>query len=183
MRVAPTSLSGVLLIDPVIVADERGWFAETFRADRYAAAVAEAAFVQDNVSVSVRGVIRGLHFQHPHGQAKLVHVVRGEVLDVAVDVRTGSPRRGRWVSTVLSADNHRQLFIPSGFAHGFAVLSAEAVVVYKCSDYYSPAAERCIRWNDPDLAIEWPVGDPVLSAKDRAAPLLRDLPADTLPSM
>ena len=183
MKVTPTALPGVLLIEPIVIADARGWFGETYRADRYAAAGITDVFVQDNVSVSRRGVVRGLHFQNPHGQAKLVYVVEGEVADVAVDVRTGSPTRGRWVSTLLSSTNHRQLYVPAGFAHGFAVLSDYATVAYKCSEYYAPGCERCIRWDDDELAIDWPAGEPVLSPKDAAASLLRDLPIDQLPRM
>ncbi len=141
----------------------------------------DAAFVQDNVSISRHGVLRGLHFQHPRAQAKLVQAVRGEVFDVAVDVRVGSPTFGRAAWTTLSETNHRQLFIPSGFAHGFVVTSDEAIVSYKCSEYYSPGAEHAIRWNDPALAIPWPVAAPILSPKDAAAPLLSAIPRDLLP--
>ena len=171
------------MIEPVVIADARGCFGETYRADRYATVGINEQFVQDNVSFSHRGVIRGLHFQHPHGQAKLVYVVQGEVIDVAVDVRTGSPTRGQWVSTRLSSANRCQLYIPVGFAHGFAVLSEQAIVAYKCSDYYAPGAERCVRWNDDDLGIDWPVDDPVLSSKDASAPLLRDVALDQLPRL
>ena len=181
VKVTPTDLPEVLLVEPAVFADARGCFGETYRADQYAAAGIHDRFVQDNLSVSHRGVLRGLHFQHPRGQAKLVYVVQGEVLDVAVDVRTGSPTRAHWVSTRLSSENRRQLYIPAGFAHGFVVLSESAVVAYKCSDYYAPAAEHCVRWDDPDLAVDWPIRDPVLSSKDASAPLLRDIPPDLLP--
>lgn len=171
------------MIEPVVIADARGCFGETYRADRYAAVGIKEQFVQDNISFSHHGVIRGLHFQHPHGQAKLVYVVQGEVIDVAVDVRSGSPTRGQWVSTRLSSANRCQLYIPVGFAHGFAVLSDQAIVAYKCSDYYAPGTERCIRWNDDELGIDWPVDDPVLSSKDMSAPLLRDVPLELLPRL
>jgi dTDP-4-dehydrorhamnose 3,5-epimerase len=128
-------------------------------------------------------VLRGLHFQHPHGQAKLVYALRGEVFDVVVDVRIGSPTFGRAVSTSLSEANHRQIYVPAGFAHGFVVVSDDALVAYKCSDYYSPQTERGLRWDDPDLDIEWPIPTPVLSPKDAAAPLLRDIPRDQLPHL
>jgi dTDP-4-dehydrorhamnose 3,5-epimerase len=181
VKVTPTVIPDVLVIEPIVIADQRGCFGETYRADRYAAAGIRDRFVQDNTSFSHRDVIRGLHFQHPHGQAKLVYVVQGEVLDVAVDVRTSSPTRGKWVSTRLSSENRCQLYIPVGFAHGFAVLSSHAIVAYKCSDYYAPGTERCIRWNDDELGIDWPMEDPVLSSKDASAPLLRDVSPDLLP--
>jgi dTDP-4-dehydrorhamnose 3,5-epimerase len=181
VNVTATAIPGVLLIEPSIIVDQRGCFGETYRADRYAAVGITETFVQDNISTSHRGVIRGLHFQHPYGQAKVVYVVQGDVLDVAVDVRTGSQTRGQWVATRLSSENHRQLYIPVGFAHGFAVLSERAIVAYKCSAYYAPGSERCIRWDDEELDIDWPVGDPVLSSKDASAPLLRDIPPDLLP--
>lgn len=181
MNVTPTTLPDVLLIEPRIVGDARGYFGETFRADRYEALGASGTFVQDNVSFTTRGVLRGLHFQHPKGQGKLLFAVHGEVFDVAVDVRVGSDTFGRWTSTVLSGANHRQLFIPPGFAHGFVVTSEDAIVVYKCSEYYAPGSERCVRWNDPGLGIDWPVADPILSAKDQSAPLLSEIPQEHLP--
>ncbi len=181
MNVTATDLPGVLVIEPRVFTDARGSFSETFRAERFAAAGLPFAFAQDNVSVSRRGVIRGLHFQNPHGQCKLVQVVQGEVMDIAVDVRAGSPTRGKWVSTVLSDANHRQLLIPPGFAHGFATLSDQAIVVYKCSECYRPESELCVRWDDDELAIAWPFSDPIVSDKDRAAPRLRDLPVERLP--
>lgn len=171
----------MLIIEPRTVEDARGYFGETFRADRYATVGVHDEFVQDNISVSRRGVLRGLHFQYPHGQTKLVYALRGEVFDVIVDVRVGSATFGRAMTTSLSEDNHRQIVVPRGFAHGFAVLSDEAVVAYKCSDYYSPQTERSVRWNDPDIAVAWPFPDPVLSSKDAVAPLLRDIPHEQLP--
>jgi dTDP-4-dehydrorhamnose 3,5-epimerase len=181
MRVTTLSLPGVRLIAPDAFQDERGWFSELYRAERYRAAGITDAFVQDNVSVSARGVIRGLHLQEPKAQAKLVSVVQGEVFDVAVDVRVGSPSFGRWVGTRLSAANHHQLLIPEGFAHGFAVLSELAIVHYKCTRAYEAEAELTVRWDDPDLAIDWPVRDPILSAKDSAGRRLRDIDPARLP--
>lgn len=175
MRPIETSLPGVVLIELAPHRDERGWLVETYRRDRYAALGITGELVQDNVSSSRRGTLRGLHFQLHHPQGKLVWVTRGEVFDVAVDLRRGSPTFGRWFGTVLSAANHRQLWIPGGFAHGFLATSAEADVAYKCSAYYAPDDQRCVRWDDPDLGIAWPLdGDPVLSPRDAAAPGLRD---------
>ncbi len=177
MIVVPTTLAGVVLIKPHVFTDERGWLVETFQHDRYAAAGVTfgTALVQDNLSWSRRGVLRGLHYQLTRPQGKLVHVTRGEVFDVAVDIRRGSPMFGRWYGANLSADNHRQLWIPPGFAHGFIVLSDSAEVAYKLSATYDAADARSIRWNDPDLAITWPyAGTPTLSAADAVAPRLRD---------
>ena len=185
MRVTATELPGVLLIVPRVFEDARGAFFESFHADRYEAAGIAGPFVQDNVSRSRRGVLRGLHFQHPHGQRKLVSVIAGEVFDVAVDVRAGSPTFGRWTGHVLSAQNGRQLFIPDGFAHGFLTLSEEAVFAYKCSEYWRPEAERVLRWNDPRIGIEWPGFDaghePRLSERDRAAVSLDRVAPESLP--
>jgi dTDP-4-dehydrorhamnose 3,5-epimerase len=181
MKVTETPLPGVLVIEPRVFTDPRGAFFEAFRADAYAAAGIDTAFVQDNVSVSHRGVVRGLHFQHPRGQAKLIAALRGEVFDVAVDVRAGSPTFGRAVWTTLSDVNRRQLFVPVGFAHGFFAVSDVAVVSYKCSDYYAPDGEHTIRWDDPALAIPWPAAEPTLSAKDQAAMLLSAFPPELLP--
>ncbi len=182
MIVTPLDLPEILVVEPRIVADDRGYFGETFRATRYAELGITCAFVQDNVAVSRHHVLRGLHLQHPRAQAKLISVLRGEVWDVAVDVRVGSPTFARWVSVSLSEWNHRQIYIPAGFAHGVLVCSEEAVVTYKCSDYYAPDAELSIRWDDPDIGIQWPVHAPILSPRDRAAPLLREVPRDRLPS-
>jgi dTDP-4-dehydrorhamnose 3,5-epimerase len=170
-----TILPGVLVLEPRVFSDARGEFWEYFRVDTYAAMGIDVSFVQDNVSISRRGVLRGLHFQEPRGQAKLVQAIRGEVFDVAVDVRVGSPTFGQAVWSTLSDTNRRQLFLPAGLAHGFVVTSDEAVVAYKCSDYYSPAHEHTLRWNDPALEIPWPVDAPTLSPKDEAAPLLSAL--------
>jgi dTDP-4-dehydrorhamnose 3,5-epimerase len=176
MNVLPTALPGVLIIEPRVFGDARGFFMETWHADRYAEAGIPSRFVQDNCSRSGRGILRGLHFQEPKGQGKLVHVLNGAVLDVAVDVRVGSPHFGQAVAVELSADNRRQLWIPPGFAHGFCVLSESADFLYKCTELYAPEHDRGIAWNDPDLGIDWPVKDPKLSAKDSALPRLKDAP-------
>ena len=180
MQVVDTGLPGVVLIEPRVHGDSRGFFLETFHVDRYAAAGVAGPFVQDNWSRSVRGTLRGLHFQEPQAQGKLVQVVAGAVYDVAVDVRRGSPTFGRWVGYELSAENKRQLWVPPGFAHGFVVLSDVADFFYKCTALYRPEAERAVIWNDPDLAIAWPIAEPLLSTKDAAAPRLADAPV--LPS-
>jgi len=181
LDVRETELAGVLLVQPTIHRDHRGHFLETWRADRYAGAGLPAEFAQDNTAVSRRGVVRGLHYQHPEGQGKLVTVLHGEVFDVAVDIRRGSPTHGRWVAEILSAENGRQLWVPEGFAHGYAVLSEVAVVIYKCTRTWRPENEGTIRFDDPALGIAWPVADPVVSPKDAAAPLLADLPPGRLP--
>jgi dTDP-4-dehydrorhamnose 3,5-epimerase len=176
-----TTLPDVMIIEPDVHGDERGFFKETWNRQRYAELGLERDFVQDNVSFSRRGILRGLHFQNPNPQGKLVQVLQGEVYDVAVDVRAGSPHFGRWVGVTLSAQNHLQLYIPEGFAHGFCVTSETALFCYKCTDFYNAKAEYSLRWNDPDLAIEWPVADPELSAKDEAGCLLQDIPRASLP--
>ena len=181
MKVTETSLPDVLLVEPKVFGDGRGFFMESFSVARYAEIGIRAEFVQDNVSRSSRGVLRGLHYQHPHGQAKLVWVLEGEVFDVAVDVRVGSPTFGRWSGEYLSADNKRQIYIPAGFAHGFVVTSDAALFLYKCTDYYHPEAERSLRWDDPRIGIEWPTSNVELSAKDREAPLLDAIAPDLLP--
>jgi dTDP-4-dehydrorhamnose 3,5-epimerase len=164
-------LPEVLIVEPRVFRDERGFFVETYHAPRYRAAGIDVTFVQDNHSRSTRGTLRGLHWQvAPHAQAKLIRVLAGEILDVAVDIREDSPTRGRWAAVPLSADNFRQLFIPVGFAHGFLVLSDEADIEYKCSDVYDPTSERGLMWNDPALGITWPIADPILSGRDRAHP-------------
>jgi len=177
VKVSETSLPGVLLIEPKVFGDDRGYFFESFRLDRYHASGVPYAFVQDNVSRSRRGVLRGLHLQEPKGQGKLVSVALGEVFDVAVDVRVGSPNFGRWTGAYLSEKSKNQLWIPPGFAHGFVVTSEEAIFTYKCTEYYRPEAELTVRWNDPAIGIEWPVSHPSLSAKDLAAPMLAELKA------
>ncbi|RTL53744.1 MAG: dTDP-4-dehydrorhamnose 3,5-epimerase [Bradyrhizobiaceae bacterium] len=177
MKVTPTALESVVVIEPQVFADARGHFFESFNHQRFADQVAGGLqFVQDNQSFSKKGVVRGLHFQvAPKAQGKLVRVVQGEIFDVAVDIRQGSPQFGQWVGFSLSAANRKQLWIPEGYAHGFQVLSETAEVLYKTTDYWSAAHERAIRWNDPTLAIAWPLKDnPVISDKDAAAPLLAD---------
>ena len=165
----------VLLVEPRVFEDRRGFFVETHREDRYAQEGIRARFVQDNLSYSRKRVLRGLHYQLGRPQGKLVWVAKGEVFDVVVDMRRGSATFGRWFGTKLSADSARQLYIPEGFAHGFCVTSEEAVLCYKCTDYYSSAHERGVRWDDPDLGIEWPVSEPIVSPKDAGFPFLRDL--------
>jgi dTDP-4-dehydrorhamnose 3,5-epimerase len=175
MNTLPTTLPGVLLLELKVFEDARGRFCETYRRDRYAELGIAADFVQDNFSSSVAGTVRGLHYQLGVPQGKLVHVTRGEVFDVAVDIRRGSPTFGQWFGTVLSAANHRQLWIPPDFAHGFAVLSDQADYVYKCTATYAPAHERVVRWDDAELAIAWPLREPPrLSPRDAAAPSLRE---------
>lgn len=183
MNIHPTKLDGVLVIEPQLFGDERGFFMETYQNSRYTQAGVSVDFVQDNVSFSVRHTLRGLHFQHPHDQDKLVYVLQGEIFDVAVDIRRGAPTFGRWVGEVLSEQNHRQLFIPRGFAHGFCVLSRTALFCYKCSDYYAPRDEGGIIWNDPDLGIAWPVEDPILSPRDKAYSRLKEISPDRLPTI
>jgi dTDP-4-dehydrorhamnose 3,5-epimerase len=182
MKVSQTDLDGVLLIEPRVFGDGRGFFLETFQSARYREAGIDAAFVQDNLSRSAGGVLRGLHFQLNHPQGKLVYVTRGEVFDVAVDIRTGSPQFGKWFSTVLSDENHHQLYIPPGFAHGFCTLSETVDFVYKCTDFYHPEDEGGVIWNDPDIGIDWPIDEPALSDKDLANPRLSALTADELPA-
>lgn len=181
MKVEPTSLPEVLIVEPRWSGDARGFFQETWHLRRYAEAGVDAAFVQDNVSLSARNVLRGLHLQHPHGQGKLIWVMQGAVFDVAVDLRTGSPTFGGWAGAELSAQNRRQLWIPEGFAHGFCVLGETALLAYKCTDFYTPDSELTVRWDDPAIGIEWPVSDPVLSDKDAAAPRLAELETARLP--
>jgi dTDP-4-dehydrorhamnose 3,5-epimerase len=181
VKVTPAALPGLLLVEPEVHGDARGYFFESYSARRYDEAGIAGAFVQDNVSFSQRGVLRGLHYQHPFSQGKLVGVLHGEVFDVAVDVRRGSPTFGRWLGTCLSAENKRQLYIPPGFAHGFLVTSADALFVYKCTEYYRADAERCIRWDDPRIGIAWPIDAPLVSAKDGRAAMLDALPEEWLP--
>jgi dTDP-4-dehydrorhamnose 3,5-epimerase len=181
MKVTPLGIPEVLLIEPKVFGDARGYFLETFQAERYAEAGIPGPFVQDNMSRSSHGILRGLHLQNPRLQGKLVQVVEGEVFDVAVDVRVGSPSFGQWVSAVLSAHDHRQLYIPPGFAHGFCVLSEHALFAYKCTDLYFPQHEVGLPWNDPDLAIHWPVEKPLVSEKDGRFKPLAKIDPTTLP--
>ncbi len=181
MNIIETRLTGVLLIEPKVFGDSRGFFLETFAEARYERAGIRGPFVQDNMSKSARGILRGLHLQNPQMQGKLVWVVQGSVLDVAVDVRVGSPTFGQSVAEELSEENKRQLWIPPGFAHGFCVTSENAVFVYKCTDYYAPEKEVGVAWDDPDLGIPWPIREPMISAKDRAHPRLKDIDPARLP--
>lgn len=181
MKVIETKLPGVLIIEPRVFGDTRGFFMETFSQRKYETIGLKEKFVQDNLSFSSRGVLRGLHYQNPNSQGKLVSVVQGEVFDVAVDIRTGSPTLGQWVGVSLSGENHRQLWVPPGFAHGFCVLSDTTYFTYKCTDIYTPSAEGGILWNDPDIDIEWPIEKPLLSDKDEVYPRLKDVPAERLP--
>jgi dTDP-4-dehydrorhamnose 3,5-epimerase len=181
MNVIETALPGVLILEPRVFRDQRGSFVESWQRDRYRDAGLNVEFVQDNVSVSHRGVLRGLHFQHPGPQAKLVTALTGTVFDVAVDIRVGSPNLARWVGVELSGDSLRQLYVPEGFAHGFLVLSETACVSYKCSRHYEPAHDRGVRWNDPEIGVEWPMDQPILSAKDFQAPRLAEIPPESLP--
>lgn len=181
MNVMKTELPGVFIIEPRIFGDERGYFMETWNQARYAEAGLNERFVQDNLSYSRRGILRGLHFQYPNAQGKLVQVLQGEVFDVAVDIRVGSPTFGEWVSVILSGENKRQFFVPAGFAHGFCVTSDTSLFSYKCTALYSPKNEASVLWNDPDLGIDWPTGNPELSAKDRAGIRLSDFLHERLP--
>ena len=174
MRFLATSLPGVILIEADVFGDERGFFLETYRQEEFAAAGIDLPFVQDNHSGSVRGVLRGLHYQEPFAQGKLIRCAAGAVFDVAVDIRKGSPSFGRWFGTELSADNKVQMWVPPGFAHGFCVTSAWGEIVYKCTDVWRKEHDRAIAWNDPAIGIEWPIAEPLLSAKDAAAPRLRE---------
>jgi dTDP-4-dehydrorhamnose 3,5-epimerase len=180
MKVLPTELPGVVVIEPDVHRDGRGFFLETYHAQKYREAGISATFVQDNHSRSTRGTLRGLHAQRRHPQGKLVRVIHGEVWDVAVDIRRGSPTFLRWVGIALSAENFRQCYVPPGFAHGFVVTSAAAEFEYKCTDLYDPADELRILWNDPAIGITWPIADPVLSEKDRTAEPITAL-AELLP--
>jgi dTDP-4-dehydrorhamnose 3,5-epimerase len=178
LRFVNTDLPGVVIVEPEVFGDDRGLFFEVFHADKYAAAGLPSRFVQDNHSYSERGVVRGLHGQMGSPQGKLVRVVRGEIFDVAVDVRRGSPAFGRWIGVVLSADNRAQLFIPPDFLHGFCVTGEGAEVEYKCTAVYDPKSEFGVRWDDPEIGIDWPVKDPVVSPRDAAAPRLSEVQDD-----
>lgn len=176
-----TAIKEVSIFEPKVFGDARGFFMETWNRQRYAEAGLDIIFVQDNVSRSSKGVLRGLHYQNPNGQGKLVQVLEGEVLDVAVDIRVGSPTFGRAVAVNLSDQNFRQLYIPPGFAHGFYVLTQTAIFAYKCTALYNPADEGGVLWNDPDLKIPWMADNPLLSEKDKVYPRLKDIPEDKLP--
>jgi dTDP-4-dehydrorhamnose 3,5-epimerase len=178
MDVFDADLPGVQIIEPDVYTDDRGAFLETWNARDYGKKGLNVTFVQDNLSRSNRHVLRGLHFQNPRPQGKLISVLKGEVFDVVVDIRANSDTFGEWESTVLSSENARQLYVPEGFAHGFLVTSEEALFHYKCTDFYHPDTEGVIRWDDPTLGIDWPVDDPELSERDREAPLLEELPSE-----
>jgi dTDP-4-dehydrorhamnose 3,5-epimerase len=180
MNVITCDIPGLLVFEPKVFGDARGFFLETWNRQRYGAAGLDWDFVQDNVSLSRRGILRGLHFQNPGAQGKLVYVLQGEVYDVAVDLRQSSPTFGRSYGLTLSAENKRQLFVPPGFAHGFAVVSEMALFVYKCTEFYAPQNEMTLAWNDPDLGIEWPLAAPQLSEKDARGLRLRDIPRERL---
>ncbi len=181
MRIQKTALPGCVIIDPAVFGDARGFFFETWNAERFGDHGLPTKFVQSNVSSSSKGVLRGLHFQWPRPQGKLVSVLQGEVFDVAVDIRRGSPTFGQWEGVVLSEANKRQFWIPEGFAHGFAVLSDMAVFSYLCTDVYVKEADAGVRWNDPAIGIDWPIDGPLLSDKDNQAPLLADIAKERLP--
>jgi dTDP-4-dehydrorhamnose 3,5-epimerase len=181
MELMETPIPGLIVIQPKVFGDERGYFLETYSLARYEQAGIAGCFVQDNVSYSSRGILRGLHFQNPGAQGKLVTVLQGEVFDVAVDVRYGSPTFGKWYGLLLNGANKRQFWVPAGFAHGFVVTSEAALFSYKCDDYYQPQAEFSLLWNDPDIGIRWPVEQPRLSAKDEQARRLRDINSSELP--
>lgn len=180
MNIIETEIPGLVIIEPKVFGDARGFFLETYNRQRYREAGLNVEFVQDNLSFSRRGTLRGLHFQNPNAQGKLVSVLQGEVFDVAVDIRLDSPTFGRWVGVRLSAENKRQFYVPPGFAHGFCVTSETALFTYKCTDLYNPQADGGVIWNDPDIGIEWPITEPVLSEKDGRAPRLKDVPPQRL---
>lgn len=182
MNILATPLAGVIIIEPKIFGDARGFFVETWQAERYAEA-GLPAFVQDNLSRSSQGVLRGLHYQEPDAQGKLVQVLEGEVFDVAVDIRVGSDTFGTWHGVTLSSENKRQFYVPAGFAHGFVVTSESALFAYKCTELYRPEHDHSLRWDDPDIGIDWPVDAPSLSAKDANAPRLAEIARDELPTM
>ena len=183
MKGSETKLPGVLVVEPDVYGDERGFFLETWSAKRYAEAGLPQTYVQDNMSFSTKGILRGLHLQHPKGQGKLVHVIAGEVFDVAVDVRVGSPTFGHWDGVLLSSDNRKQIYIPPGFAHGFCVTGESALFAYKCTELYHRETELGVIWNDPDIGIDWPIAEPMLSKKDAAFPKLSEIDPSKLPPL
>jgi len=183
LRVLETGLDGVVIIEPSVHGDERGFFQESWKASSYGSHGLPVAFEQANVSRSVKGALRGLHYQYRQPQGKLVSVMEGRIFDVAVDIRTGSRSFGQWAGVELSAKNHRQLYVPEGFAHGFMVVSDTALFHYHCTTEYAPQYDAAIAWNDPDIAIKWPMQPEAISGKDRIAPFLRDVPEDRLPDI
>ena len=183
MKVSESNLEGLLLIELDRFEDDRGYFMETWQKERYRQLGIREEFVQDNLSYSTHSVLRGLHYQYPHGQGKLVYVAQGEVFDVAVDIRRGSPTFGKYEGYYLSAENRRQLYIPEGFAHGFCVTGSHALFAYKCTEYYNVKADKGIRWDDSSLNIKWPIAEPVLSGKDKEMPGLADIQEIDLPKL
>jgi len=181
MKFIETALPGCVVIEPQVFGDSRGFFYESYNEAKYREAGIDRRFVQSNVSRSARGVLRGLHYQWPHPQGKLVSVLEGEVYDVAVDIRRGSPTFGQWAGVMLAAENHRHFWIPEGFAHGFCVVSEFATFSYQCTDLYDAKADGGVRWDDPAIGIDWPISSPLLSDKDSKAPLLADVPQHRLP--
>jgi len=181
LKIHGLSIPGVLLVEPPCFKDHRGFFMETHHLEKYRQAGLDAPFVQDNHSHSVQYVLRGLHYQLTHPQGKLVYAVSGEIFDVAVDIRHGSPTFGHWTGAILSAQNHKQIYVPQGFAHGFVVLSDQADVIYKCTDVYTPGDEYGVLWSDPAIGIDWPVDIPILSQKDQENKKLEDISEDRLP--
>jgi len=181
MKVIETRLPGVMIIEPKVFGDTRGFFMETWNQTRYSEQGLPGVFVQDNLSFSSKGVLRGLHFQNPNGQGKLVYVLQGQVFDVAVDIRVGSPTFGESVGVSLSSENKRQFYIPAGFAHGFCVTSETVLFAYKCTEMYQPQSEHGVNWLDPDLGIQWPIEKPLLSKKDLINPRLKDIEQSLLP--
>jgi len=182
LEATQTKIPDVLIIEPDVYKDQRGFFMETYNEKRYHELGIDVRFVQDNLSFSIQNTLRGLHYQYPNAQAKLVSVIHGEVFDVVVDIRQGSPTFGKWTGARLSGDNKRQLFAPVGFAHGYCVLSETAIFQYKCSNFYSPKDEKGILWNDPDLNITWLVTSPLLSDKDKENPSLSNVTQESLPA-
>jgi len=180
MNVLTCEIAGLLIIQPKVFGDARGFFLETWNEARYREAGLGTHFVQDNVSFSRHGILRGLHFQSPRPQGKLLQVLQGEVFDVAVDLRRASATFGKWHGLIISGDNKKQFYVPPGFAHGFLVLSETALFQYKCTDFYSPKDEMALRWDDPEIGIRWPLRDPLLSERDANGLLLRDIPAERL---
>lgn len=181
MKFIETSLPGCIVVEPQVFGDSRGFFYESYNEAKYRATGIERKFIQSNVSRSARGVLRGLHFQWPNPQGKLVSVLEGEVYDVAVDIRRGSPSFGRWTGVMLTAENHRHFWIPEGFAHGFCVVSEHATFSYQCTELYDAKADGSVRWDDPAIGVDWPVSSPLLSEKDANAPLLAEMPHHRLP--